>query len=371
MKKKEHEDGNFSFENGSGKIDYPFVALPQSVFELRLNPYQFSLFAWIWRRSHNGRQNCFEGHDAICQGTGIGRTKFYEVLNSLEEKGLISRRVRITKKGKDTVITVNDKAVWMASFGCSQEAKGEGGSSATRTGVVRHADNGSSATWTTPPPAPNNININKNNFIKRSIEEDPRIGPPEGSLTPPSGATQGALVSEIEIKPIKACGEIVEGNRIAKEANVPSCVSNESIEASVQILKHPFLVRDWIAHHNSVYPYLKGQQDWNEWDRCIGRILKHLKFSEEELADMLMFIKRDAFWKNKACSVPALIEARKGKNRKIDNVYAAYIERSTEGPSKSELAQEDRANKQYMAAKLEKVMEIANARQRQKAQRDA
>ena len=66
-----------------------FFRLPNNIFDLRLTPIQFTIYAYLVSRS-GSKGYCWPTHDTIVRDTGIGKTSVQEALKILKKRQIIS-----------------------------------------------------------------------------------------------------------------------------------------------------------------------------------------------------------------------------------------------------------------------------------------
>jgi hypothetical protein len=225
-------------------------------------------------------------------------------------------------------------------------------------------DHSSPEKWTTPPPLPNNKDLT------RSPELDPI--PHDGVFEPSTRATDPIVISsedfDIEIEAIKAFEYPSEGKRIASPTNASRKASNKSIGASAEVLKYPFLIRDWMELLFEVSPQRKkSPPNRQKWDKALERLSAYLGRDEEGLREILEFIKQDIRpegsketfpgWHFVATSPTTLMEFSDKEERKIDKILKAMDRknRSVQPLSKSDVKKIQSSQAMEDAVNLERL----------------
>ncbi len=69
-----------------------FVRIPNKIFELRLNAYEFSVLCYLFKCRNSMTGECFPSYNKISTDMNISRSTVIRTVKSLKEKGIIDVR---------------------------------------------------------------------------------------------------------------------------------------------------------------------------------------------------------------------------------------------------------------------------------------
>jgi len=101
-------------EQFSSKITYPFMIIPNKVWEIGLTPIELAVLSRIIFRSGRGG-DCFESRESIAKACSISSRSVSNALDALEQCKVISVISR-KLEGKTNLVSVNEPAQWISKL---------------------------------------------------------------------------------------------------------------------------------------------------------------------------------------------------------------------------------------------------------------
>ena len=80
-----------------------FFVMENRIFEAGLDPFEFTIYAYLKMRADRRTKTCFPSVITMAQDCGISESKVRRVISSLEEKGLITRQNRFAKSQRGKI----------------------------------------------------------------------------------------------------------------------------------------------------------------------------------------------------------------------------------------------------------------------------
>jgi hypothetical protein len=95
-----------------------------------------------------------------------------------------------------------------------------------------------------------------------------------------------------------------------------------SVESSALTVVSSGIGHEWLEYALSEMPWMAGKPSWTaeRFAQDLEKVKRATQLNDDGLRAILAFVRKDDFWRDKACSPTGLLKKNSAGLRKIDNI---------------------------------------------------